>query len=152
MTVATTLPYLPRMTNTHFRLSPVQVVALDSSLEWAAEVVAEVNHANGWYEADRSFGEDIALLHSEVSEALEAYRDHEMDDPTIAACPAGHGPRDVTHTEHRCKPQGVASELADVLIRLLDTSVRYGVNLGAEFERKMLFNATRGYKHGGKVL
>ena len=39
--------------------------------EFAQEVHSNaVNH--GWWEDDRSFGEIIALCHSELSEALEA--------------------------------------------------------------------------------
>ncbi|MFA8306166.1 hypothetical protein OB446_024125, partial [Paenibacillus alvei] len=30
--------------------------------------------SKGWWEEDRSFGEIIALIHSEASEALEDYR------------------------------------------------------------------------------
>lgn len=48
------------------------------------------------------------------------------------------------------KPVGFASECADVLIRLLDTCERYDVDLVQAFEDKITYNATRGYKHGGK--
>lgn len=101
--------------------------------------VREVNEANGWYETKRTFGEDVALLHSEVSEALEAYRRWGVLDATN---PGSGDP----------KPEGVGSELADVLIRLLDVADRYGVDLPAEYHRKLAFNRTRGYRHGGKKL
>lgn len=116
--------------------------------------VADVNRANGWYESERTFGEDIALLHSEVSEALEAYREHEVLDVTELLCrDASHAiPALAPNGGHVCKPEGVGSELADVFIRLLDTCDRRGINLAAEFERKLAFNATRGHRHGGKNL
>ena len=51
---------------------------LKRELELIAQVIHDINVDKGWrgiYAPARSFGDDIALLHSEVSEALEAYRD-----------------------------------------------------------------------------
>jgi NTP pyrophosphatase (non-canonical NTP hydrolase) len=123
---------------------------LDEALTRAAGVVEEVNRANGWFDDDRTFGDDIALLHSEVSEALEAYRDHGLVDVTGDLCPTT---ADGIHIHgNLCKPEGVGSELADVLVRLLDTCTRRGINLADEFHRKVEYNATRGHRHGGKRL
>lgn len=114
-----------------------------SLAEMKAEV-ANVNQANGWFNDDRTFGEDIALIHSEVSEALEAYRQWEFQDmtPTFGD----------ENTRGWAKPEGVGSEFADVLIRLLDSCFRAGIDLEFEYERKIGYNRTRGYKHGGKKL
>lgn len=102
--------------------------------------VYKINVANGWFDDyDRTFGDDIALLHSEVSEAFEAYRDHGFEDATSEL-----------HDHTLPKPEGVGSELADILVRLLDTCQRTGIDLQAEFDRKIAYNATRGYRHGGK--
>lgn len=120
--------------------------ALALGLEDAQERVYAVNEANGWFDADRTVGDDIALLHSEVSEMLEAYRDYGLGDAT----------RDeITQLEGvivQMKPEGFGSEAADVLIRLLDTCKRRGVNLAWEFDRKLAYNKTRGNRHGGKNL
>lgn len=102
-------------------------------------MMAEVksnSSAKGWRNGTRSFGDLIALLHSEVTEALEAYRIHQMK----------------SYTSPDGKPADVASEFADVLIRLLDACDIYGIDLQAEYERKMAYNRTRDQRHGGKAL
>jgi NTP pyrophosphatase (non-canonical NTP hydrolase) len=111
-------------------------------LSEAGERVNAVNRSNGWFVGDRRVGEDIALLHSEVSEMLEAYRDNGAADTT--GLPDFYG--------DTVKPEGFGSECADVLVRLLDTCWRYDIDLEWEFERKIAYNATRGYRHGNKRL
>lgn len=110
------------------------------TLDVMQQQVFDCNTANGWFDDERTFGDDIALLHSEVSEMFEAFRDHGLEDATKGG-EARPG-----------KPEGVGSEVADVLIRLLDTCHRYNIDLEAEFVRKLAFNRTRGYRHGGKNL
>lgn len=92
--------------------------------EWQAEV-REVNELNGWFDKDRPFSADIALLHSEVSEAYEGHRNGDE--------------------------KNVDEELADIYIRLMDTVERRGTDLAEEVRKKLLKNRERGYRHGGKV-
>ena len=119
-----------------------RVLAL--ALENAQARVYDVNVANGWFEDDRTVGDDIALLHTEVSEMFEAYRDGGLRDMTRRLKNPQPG--------ELAKPEGFGSEAADVLIRLLDTCKRRDVDLAWEFERKLAFNETRGHKHGGKTI
>ena len=76
----------------------------------------DVAVAKGWHEQKSSFGEAIALFHSEVSEALECYRDPK------------HQPGDIWFSEEG-KPEGITIELADLLIRIGDTCGEMGIPL-----------------------
>lgn len=109
-----------------------------------------VNH--GWWEENRSFGEVIALIHSELSEALEEYRDAKPDfyylqkeaDETIIK---------TSLEDYRGeKPEGIAVELADAIIRILDYCGHKGIDIEQTIRIKHEYNKSREYKHGGKVI
>lgn len=84
----------------------------------------------------RSFGDDMSLLHSEVSEAIEAYRLYKLkrwsvyDDGWSLVGASAQFLKDGSFDYHNEKPEGVASELADVLIRLLDNYAEWGFEVG----------------------
>ncbi|MBM7788882.1 nucleoside triphosphate pyrophosphohydrolase family protein [Tenggerimyces flavus] len=102
----------------------------------------DASKANGWYDADisRTFGDIVALIHTEASEAFEEYRNGRALNETY------YNPDKPT------KPEGVPSELADIVIRVLDTCGANGIDIGAIVEEKLAYNATRGHRHGGKAL
>lgn len=122
----------------------MSVMPRKSIEDYQAEI-REINEANGWFDSERSFGDDIALLHTEVSEMYEAYRNWLFDDATAQAVASITG-----EDPQLPKPEGVGSEAADVLVRLLDTCERQGIDLRFELERKLRYNRTRGHRHGGK--
>lgn len=115
-----------------------------------AEVLA-VNEANGWFDAERSVVEGNMLMVTEVAEETEAFRSWGLEDMTgkVSLDKALYDPET---DEMVCKPEGVGSEQADQLIRLLDQAQRTGVDLVAEYRRKLRFNRLRGDRHGGKRL
>lgn len=102
--------------------------------EFAKEVHDNaVNH--GWWDDDRSFGEVIALCHSELSEALEAYRNNE----------------DMVWMNGD-KPDGIAVEMCDCIIRILDYLTEEDIDIDYVLGIKHSYNLTRPYKHGGKRI
>jgi NTP pyrophosphatase (non-canonical NTP hydrolase) len=101
--------------------------------ETAAAVHAQAV-ATGWWEADRNEGELIALMHSELSEALEGLRH-------------GNPPSD-----HIPAFSAVEEEFADVVIRIMDHAAAKGYRVGEALEAKLAFNQTRPHRHGGKAF
>jgi len=95
----------------------------------------ETAHKKGWWDRQREIPELLALVHSEVSEALEAYRIGEID----TAWYEGNG-----------KPEGFVMELADVVIRIADLCGEFKLDLESALVEKMAYNKTRPYKHGNK--
>ena len=54
-------------------------------------------------------------------------------------------------TDEGGKPQGVASEYADILIRLGHYIRLDGIDIEYEVKRKLAFNQTRPFRHGNKL-
>jgi NTP pyrophosphatase (non-canonical NTP hydrolase) len=100
----------------------------------------------GWWEKDRSFGEGIALMHSELSEALEDWRRWGMDPSKFIIGPCFDEP-----AGDSAVVAGLAVELADVLIRIGDWCGRHGIPLEQALRAKMAYNKTRPHRHGGKL-
>lgn len=88
--------------------------------------------SKGWWENPAEIGTLLALVHSEISEALEAER-------------KGNPPDDKV-------PEfgGSVVEMADAIIRIFDICAHKGYPLGEALIAKMQYNEGRSYRHGGK--
>lgn len=117
------------------------------------ELIKEIHEnavAHGWWEGERDFGEIAALIHSELSEALEEYRSGKPNVyfPCDAGCVCVENEpksREMEECEYyiseeengvcdrrSSKPEGIATELADAVIRILDYFGKIGYSFTAE--------------------
>jgi NTP pyrophosphatase (non-canonical NTP hydrolase) len=102
-------------------------------VEQLQQQVYTANEVQGFWEGSNdNNASKIALMHSELSEALEADR------------------KGIEHDDKIPEFTGVEAELADTIIRILDFSGRHDLRLGEAIAAKLLFNLTRPYKHGKK--
>jgi NTP pyrophosphatase (non-canonical NTP hydrolase) len=94
------------------------------------------------------FFEKVALMHTELSETLEEVRNgrdyREIYKQTIPSTD-GMPPHSTN------KPEGVPIELADVIIRILDTAAEYNIDLESAINAKLIYNNSRPFRHGGKL-
>jgi NTP pyrophosphatase (non-canonical NTP hydrolase) len=94
------------------------------SLQYLTSLIYGHNKEVGWWDEPRTVAHCLALIHSEISEALEGDRKNLMDD----------------HLPHR---KMVEVELADAMIRIFDLAGHLGCDLGNAIAEKFEYNKSR---------
>lgn len=102
------------------------------------------NIQKGWWNnEEKPLVADIILnIIGEGLEAWEEYRDnHLLNETYYSIDPEGNK-----------KPEGIPSELADIIIRVLDAAEAWEIDLASIIEEKLKYNKTRPYRHGNKKI
>ena len=97
-----------------------------------ADEVHGLAREKGWYDKPKTDLESLMLIVSEISEAAEHIRAGTQD----------------YHVQPNGKPDGLAVELADAVIRILDYCAYKDIDLYTAMMTKHEYNKTRPYKHG----
>jgi len=114
-------------------------VEIELSISELQKTVHNLAVKKGWWDKiPCNIAEQLANMHTELSEAWEELRNN-------------HGITEIYYNEGNPeKPEGFPVELADCVIRILDTCEAYGIDLEEVIMLKHRYNVTRPYRHGGK--
>lgn len=111
------------------------------------------NVEKGFYEKEKNIGEMLCLIHSEVSEALEADRNRSyamLTEPQRNVLMGWTGSDDFIK-DYKDKVKGsFEEEMADIFIRLLDMCAFKGIDIEFHVKAKMRYNLSREKYHGKK--
>lgn len=127
--------------------------------EWAREIHENaVNH--GFWNPKMEFNTALMLIVGEIAEAMEEHRAghpmewHECPVFKSATCTNNNGACEYLQglpcsvNVDKCKPEGIAVEMADALIRILDWFGSEGLDVERIVCEKHEYNKSRPYKHG----
>lgn len=104
----------------------------------------------GFFDSEKNIGEMLCLIHSEVSEALEADRKNRYTTGSIETINS-FVIDEMFVTDFKIGVKDTfEDELADIMIRVMDLAAFKGINLEQHILAKMRFNSMREHKHGKK--
>jgi len=115
-----------------------------------AEEIHKNNIEKGFYDNEKNIGEMLCLIHSEVSEALEADRKNKYTTGTIGVINS-FVLDEMFITDFTIGVKDTfEDEMADIIIRVLDLCAFKGIDIEKHIEAKVRYNSTREFKHGKK--
>lgn len=111
-------------------------------------------HHDAYEKALRNWqGMKIMLMVSELAEGVEELRAGHLAHETYYSGKTGMFAEQLFREGTPVlKPEGLPSELADTVIRILDFCYTEEIDLQSMIQEKLDFNQTRGIKHGGKAV
>lgn len=116
-----------------------------------AQEIHQNNKSKGFYEDKKNIGEMLALIHSEVSEALECDRKEKECTNETAQDIALIDEDDAFKMAFGLHVKDTFSaELADIIIRVLDLAAFKNINIEGFIKLVMRNNSLREYKHSKK--
>jgi NTP pyrophosphatase (non-canonical NTP hydrolase) len=111
----------------------------------------ENSKSKGFHEGEKNIGEMLCLIHSEVSEALEADRKGRYTIGDSAKRVNSYVIDSMFHADFEVEVKNTfEDELADIVIRVFDLAGSRGIDLESHIIAKMRYNSLRPYKHGKK--
>jgi NTP pyrophosphatase (non-canonical NTP hydrolase) len=110
-----------------------------------AKEIHEGNAARGFWEEDRKLTEVVMLTVCELAEAIEADRANKWVTETDLIKYLNKYEPDVFRKTIK---DTVQDEIADAIIRILDFSHKFNIDLDFHIKAKLNYNASRPYKHG----